>query len=113
MGGAFVVYATSSTTSNYLRSIFDNPLSLYLGRISYALYLVHGPIVHMLGFWLVPAMWTITGKEGMLGKETGFGIAFIIITGLVVWTADIFWRCIDVRCVALGKWIENAVIENS
>lgn len=56
--GAFLaVYASSSSRISTLRSLFDNSFSFYLGKISFALYLVHGPIIHMLGFWLVPWCW--------------------------------------------------------
>jgi hypothetical protein len=42
-------------------------------------------------------------------KELGFGVAFVIVTALVVWAADIFWRTVDDRCVALAKWSERLV----
>ncbi|KAF2428280.1 hypothetical protein EJ08DRAFT_671449 [Tothia fuscella] len=109
--GAFLtVYATSSTSTATLRSLFDNPVSVYLGKISYALYLVHGPVVHMLGFWLIPWFWAITGKETMLQKEIGFGAGFAIATLCVIWSADLFCRGVDWRCVAFAKWAENLVI---
>jgi peptidoglycan/LPS O-acetylase OafA/YrhL len=106
-----IVYATSSTRISQLRSIFDHPLAVYLGKISYSLYLVHGPIVHMLGVWLVPWLWTITGSETMLGKETGFAIAFIVMTALVVWTADTFCWLVDERSVKFAKWLERLAME--
>lgn len=104
-----VVYATGSATIPHLRRIFDNRFSVYLGKISYALYLVHGPILNMLGFWLVPYLWQMTGKETMVGKETGFLLAAVIVTPLVVWAADIFAKEVDVRCVKLAKWVESLV----
>jgi peptidoglycan/LPS O-acetylase OafA/YrhL len=109
IGAALAIYAISSTRTMALRSLFDNPFSVYLGQISFALYLVHGPIIHMLGFWLVPRCWDWTGKDTMMGKETGFIIAFVIVTAITVWAADIFWRFVDVRCVSLAKWFENLV----
>jgi peptidoglycan/LPS O-acetylase OafA/YrhL len=103
----------SSTRTHALRAIFDNAYSRYLGKISYALYLVHGPIVHMLGFWLVPFFWKYTGRDTMFGKELGWAMAFCVLTPLIVYTADVFWRQIDVRCVALAKWLENFVQEKN
>jgi peptidoglycan/LPS O-acetylase OafA/YrhL len=120
-GGFLCVYAASSTSTPFLRYLFSNPLSRYLGNISYALYLVHGPVVHMLGFWLVPWMWThvigrpegtgAPGEMGMWGKELGFGYAFVIVTGVTVWGADLFWRGVDVKCVQLAKWVEGLMVE--
>jgi peptidoglycan/LPS O-acetylase OafA/YrhL len=113
VGGALTVYSVSSTRTHALRAIFDNAYSRYLGKISYALYLVHGPIVHMLGFWLVPFFWKYTGRDTMFGKELGWAMAFCVLTPLIVYTADVFWRQIDVRCVALAKWLENFVQEKN
>jgi hypothetical protein len=110
MGAILTIYAISSTRTTKLRSLFNNPFSVYFGKISFSLYLVHGPIVHMLGFWLVPRCWEWTGKDSMLRKEIGFGIAFVFVTCVVVWTADIFWRLVDDKCVSLAKRIERLVI---
>ncbi|QDS68739.1 hypothetical protein FKW77_004598 [Venturia effusa] len=110
IGALLTVYATSSSQTSSLRSLFDNPFSVYLGRISFALYLVHGPIIHMLGFWLVPWCWRWTGKETLMQKETGFGCAFVVVTVLVVWAADVFWRTVDQKCVAFARWCEDFVM---
>jgi hypothetical protein len=61
----------------------------------------------MLGFWLVPRCWDFTGTQTMLRKELGFGVAFVVITGITVWIADVFWRTVDERCVSLAKRIEK------
>jgi peptidoglycan/LPS O-acetylase OafA/YrhL len=117
LGGFLIVYATSSTSTPILRWMFSNPVSRYLGNISYALYLVHGPIVHMLGFWLVPWFWDrvvardAEGVLGMWGKEVGFGGAFVVVTVLTVWAADLFWRGVDVRCVQVAKWVEGKMVD--
>jgi peptidoglycan/LPS O-acetylase OafA/YrhL len=115
LGGFLAVYATSSSNTNILRRLFDNPISSYLGNISYALYLVHGPLVHMLGFWLVPWMWGWLGREGevmdMWRKEVGFAYAFVVMTVVSVWVADLFWRGVDMNCVRVAKWVEGRVVE--
>ena len=110
VGALLTVYALSSTKGNVLRSLFTNRVALYLGRISYALYLVHGPVVHMLGFWLVPWFWGIFGKKTTVERETGFACAFVIVTLIVLYVSDLFWRGVDKRCVQLAKWIENKAI---
>src|ERR1700753_316048 len=107
IGGVMAVYAVSSTRTHMLRSIFDNWYARYLGNISYALYLVHGPVVHMLGFWLVPWFWdnvtrSADGELSLWRKELGFGFAFVIVTAVTIWAADLFWRGVDVKCVQLA-----------
>ncbi|KAF2395648.1 hypothetical protein EJ06DRAFT_525269 [Trichodelitschia bisporula] len=101
LGALLTVYATSSIGTNALRSIFTSRYAVYLGRISYALYLVHCPVVHMLGFWIVPAMWRMTWTrrrpEDMLGKEVGWLLATEIVTAATIWAADLFWRLVDRR----------------
>lgn len=42
-------------------------------------------------------------------SEVGFMGAWIVVTGVVVWAADLFWRGVDLRCVALAKWVERMV----
>ncbi|KAF2094450.1 hypothetical protein NA57DRAFT_46599 [Rhizodiscina lignyota] len=107
IGALLAVYATSSTSTSSLRCLFDNAFSTYLGKLSYAIYLVHGPVVHMLGFWLVPWCWSLTGKETMWDKEFGFMIAFIIVTIVVLRVADWFWRYVDAKCVLFARWVEK------
>ena len=73
------------------------------------MYLVHGPIVHMLGFWLVPWCWSFIGKETAWGREVGFLIAFAVVTAVVIRVSDLFWRYVDVRGVAFARWLEKQV----
>lgn len=73
------------------------------------MYLVHGPIVHMLGFWIVPWCWSFTGKDTLWRKELGFLIAFVIVTAVVIRAADLFWRYVDVRSVSFARWLEKKI----
>jgi hypothetical protein len=51
------------------------------------------------------------GGLGMWGKELGFGCAFIMVTIVTVWCADLFWRGVDVKCVQLAKWVESKMVD--
>jgi peptidoglycan/LPS O-acetylase OafA/YrhL len=33
-----------------------------LGKISFAFYVVHGPVLHCLGYSIMPNIWNLTGK---------------------------------------------------
>jgi len=50
--------------SNWLVStVLNAKLPQYLGRISYSLYIVHGPMIHTLGYAVFPLFWsTRAGK---------------------------------------------------
>ncbi|KAF2973489.1 hypothetical protein GQX73_g201 [Xylaria multiplex] len=78
----------------------------YLGHLSYAVYLMHGPVTHVLGYPVQRWAWGITGVEGS-GFKSGVVLAAIINIPLVVWAADIFWRAVDIPSVRFAKWLES------
>ncbi|KAI0202054.1 acyltransferase family-domain-containing protein [Astrocystis sublimbata] len=85
---------------------FELPVVQYLGHLSYAIYLMHGPVVHVLGFPVQRWAWGITGTEGEQFKR-GVALAAMINIPLVIWAADIFWRAVDVPTVRFAKWLES------
>ncbi|KAI0870881.1 acyltransferase family-domain-containing protein [Hypoxylon argillaceum] len=85
--------------------IFELPAIQYLGHLSYALYLMHGPVTHILGYPVQRWAWGITGIEGPAYKS-GVVLAALINIPLVVWAADIFWRAVDIPSVRFAKWLE-------
>jgi peptidoglycan/LPS O-acetylase OafA/YrhL len=93
--------------SEYLRKPFSTSLSVYLGKISFPLYIVHGPITHILGIRLVPFFWSIVGDTTLFQYEVGFILAFIFQAVIVVWVADIVMRTIDTPSVRFGRKLQN------
>jgi len=72
---------------------------------------MHGPVVHMLGYWLVP--WCqdhISGRGNVWQREFGFAIASVVVVAATVWAADLFWRVCDKGSVRLARWIEGWVM---
>ncbi len=88
---------------------FELPPVQYLGHLSYAIYLMHGPVTHILGYPVQRWAWGITGTEGPAFKS-GVTLAAIINIPLVVWAADIFWRAVDMPTVRFAKWLESKLI---
>ncbi|KAJ3560562.1 hypothetical protein NPX13_g9260 [Xylaria arbuscula] len=88
---------------------FELPPVQYLGHLSYAIYLMHGPVTHVLGYPVQRWAWGITGIEGSAYKA-GFALAAIINVPLVVWAADVFWRAVDIPSVRFAKWLESKLI---
>ncbi|KAI2620351.1 acyltransferase [Hypomontagnella submonticulosa] len=104
IGSIIFVFCTARSTS--WQRVFNSSFVQYFGRISYALYLMHGPVVHTIGFMVERRAWDITGTEGY-AYNWGFILASVINIPLVIWAADIFWRAVDAPTVRFTKWLEG------
>lgn len=108
IGAALVVFSINHSPD--IQKLFTNPLSQYLGKISFAFYIVHGPILHSLGYSLMPNIWAITGKETNFQYCFGFLIGWMICLPIAIWAGDVFWRAVDIPSVKFARWVENCVI---
>ncbi|KOS20313.1 hypothetical protein ESCO_006256 [Escovopsis weberi] len=86
--------------------LFETAPVQYLGKISYALYIMHGPVMHTLGYSWERLAYAITGTEGYW-FNAGFTLGACFAVPTVVWVADIFWRAVDMPSVRFAKWLEN------
>ncbi|KAI1119430.1 acyltransferase family-domain-containing protein [Nemania sp. NC0429] len=111
LGGILLVALLAHTdASNRLVSLgFNSPFPQYLGRISYSLYLVHGPLMHTVGYALFPLFWRITGVEETWRYVVGFAAAYFVFITITIWTADLVCRTIDEPCVKLAKIIQERI----
>jgi peptidoglycan/LPS O-acetylase OafA/YrhL len=105
IGASLFIWTVSN--ARFLSKIFSTRFAQYLGKISYSLYLVHGPICHTLGYTIVPKMLEYAGEETGLQYETGFFLASLIVIPVVFWAADLFERIVDMPCVEFSKWFEQ------
>lgn len=96
-----------------VQKLFTTPLSQYLGKISFAFYIVHGPILHSLGYSLMPNVWSVVGKETNFQYCLGFLVGWMICLPLAIWMGDIFWRAVDIPSVKFARWLEDKVITKS
>ncbi|KAF2135326.1 uncharacterized protein K452DRAFT_210309, partial [Aplosporella prunicola CBS 121167] len=88
-----------------LRRPFESSMAQYFGRISYAFYLMHGPVMHSVGFVV---MRVLCGLAGRNGRYVGcLAVGWLISLGVSVCAADIFWRCVDAPSVRLARWAEK------
>jgi len=117
-GSILVVWSVATCPS--LGPLFNNPFVAYLGKISYALYLVHGTVIKSIGYNVLP--WTLRMATGTSGDVTMdlewwqtvpdsrkvlaylFGLSIVGTT--CFWLSDLFWRFVDVPCVNFARTVE-------
>ncbi|KAI4862842.1 acyltransferase family-domain-containing protein [Hypoxylon rubiginosum] len=105
----------------WLKRFFETRFCQFLGRISFSLYLVHGPILWTLG----DRLYTATGwygeaesvhlsrwvnrfplpKTGPLGLELSFLAPHIILLPLTIYSAEVITRLIDQPSVRFAQWL--------
>jgi peptidoglycan/LPS O-acetylase OafA/YrhL len=107
-GCAMLVLAVGRLPS--WRRFFDSFTIQYLGKISYSLYLVHGPAMHAGTFHLQKLAYTITGVEGNR-INYGFVLGHLMATPVIIWLADMFWRGVDNPSVKFAKWMEEKLLQ--
>ncbi|KAF3762279.1 hypothetical protein M406DRAFT_46697, partial [Cryphonectria parasitica EP155] len=95
----------------FLQILFTNSFAQYMGRISYALYLVHGPLLWSLGLSFAHTTLDLTGKEG--DWQYGFGIflAACLWWPIAIYAADLTARFVDENCVRLGRWVYEKLLK--
>ncbi|EXJ64250.1 hypothetical protein A1O7_00586 [Cladophialophora yegresii CBS 114405] len=80
----------------------------YLGKISFPLYVMHGPVIHTLGYLILPRTPELETPEVMRQFQWDFAKAATVIILAVIWVADAFLRAVDTPCVNLARRLEKA-----
>ncbi|KAI0459666.1 acyltransferase family-domain-containing protein [Xylaria acuta] len=91
--------------SQSLQRIFTTGLAQYLGRVSFALYLVHMLILHSLGYWLGKYFLQLTGSDPNWQYGTGIGLAVVTVGFVIIWVADLGSRFVDANAVWFTAWV--------
>lgn len=94
-----------------LKQFFESRFCQYLGRISFGLYLVHGPVLFILGDRLYSAAGWVRIRHakgipgwsnafplshaGPLGLEWGFLLPNLVLLPVTLWVAELATRWID------------------
>lgn len=106
VGATWTVWAVSNDKD--LQRVFSHPWLLEVGKRGYALYLIHGPVLHTVGYAVVPRFIDFMGRDGVWTYELGFVLAAVLVvipTAALV--AEIFYRCVDIRAGKFAKWFEG------
>jgi peptidoglycan/LPS O-acetylase OafA/YrhL len=99
LGWAGVAFVLILENLPCLQALFNTSVVLYLGDISYSLYLVH---------WMVSQGWSkhlslrmiLAGYTKLSACLTSLVLTFI----LGVWVADLLWRLGDAQSVRFARW---------
>jgi len=119
----------------FLKRLFETPVAQYSGRVSYAVYIMHGPVMgiyssRVLGFpgsAAVGEAGTEGFKEAIMGKGVkgyfgvstptqltmGWFVGLCMMGIIVIWAADIFWRAVDEPIVKLARRIEMCCLDDT
>jgi peptidoglycan/LPS O-acetylase OafA/YrhL len=113
-----VVVTWSAANAEILRPVFANSFALYLGKISYALYLVHGNVLKTLGYSIMPTIYCLTndGTKENLSQSSlivSWILSAVVVVPVTFLLADLFWRFVDMPSVKFARWIELRVSEVS
>lgn len=96
IAGAFLLTA-GVLGCDRLKRFFSGKVFLYLGKISYSLYLLHFPVTAVFSCWFF-----LTLQESM-GYGLTVGIDFVLTTLLVLLLSDLSNRYLE----PVGVWIEK------
>ena len=106
-----MLFVLCTSYCSLLQKPFNTPLVQYFGKISYSLYLMHGPVIHVIGYRIEPWAWSITGSEPGFRYKAGFLLSSIFILPITIWAADLFWRAVDAPSVRFARWLETMCVQ--
>jgi peptidoglycan/LPS O-acetylase OafA/YrhL len=76
---------------------------LFLGKLSFDIYLVHLSIICSLGSWLGLTLYPSLSSSSRIMTKIELGLIFCAVTGAVFLTAVVFSRIVDMPAIALGR----------
>jgi peptidoglycan/LPS O-acetylase OafA/YrhL len=124
---AAVLTVASIPRLPWLKHFFENRICQYLARISFALYLVHGLVLCMVGDRLYAAVGLLSkgqhkehiplwvgifpiSKKGPMGLELAFWACQIVILPVTLWAAELVTKLIDEPSVKLTNWLYSKTL---
>jgi len=108
LAAIFLVFTIDNETC--LQSIFETRFAQYLGKISFSLYMVHGPLLYTLGWYIHHRTAAYFGQD--TPRHYGWTVvtAAIVLYPTMIWTADLVWRYIDAKAVKFGRWVGEQLV---
>jgi peptidoglycan/LPS O-acetylase OafA/YrhL len=122
--GVFLVASTQRIS--WLRFFFELPFNQHLGKVSYAFYLVHGPVLWTIGDRIYAAVgWprsthsvNVAGwvnafrlpRFGPVGLEFNFLCAHLVLFPLTLWLAKIVTNTVDEPAIKFARWLYEKLV---
>ncbi|KAH8786017.1 acyltransferase 3 [Diaporthe sp. PMI_573] len=90
--------------NRFLQNLFTTSFAMYLGRISFTLSLIHGPLLNTLGHALARKSLAIVGGETDERYLTAIALAAIVWWLVLISLSCFVHRYVDAKAVQLSKW---------
>jgi peptidoglycan/LPS O-acetylase OafA/YrhL len=90
-----------------VQAFFNSRVVRYLGKISFALYLVHGLGNRTIGTWIIHFTRMILGSDEYWVDVLNYIASMLLYIPIVIWLSDMFWRGIDIPSTNFAKWVET------
>ncbi|EXU94772.1 hypothetical protein X797_012144 [Metarhizium robertsii] len=127
-----LLFVSSVRFISTLRQVFESRIMQYLEKLSFALYLVHGPILWIIGDRLYGLVEFLTHSElvpeskmayqrnslhkildaGPVGLKVGFLMAQLLLLPLTLTVAELTRKFIDQPSVAVSQFIYQRIIDS-
>ncbi|KEY66028.1 hypothetical protein S7711_06936 [Stachybotrys chartarum IBT 7711] len=91
--------------SPLLCHLLEGRVAQYLGKVSFSFYLIHGPVLHGLGFWIMPRLFD------RLSKLTAYAVGYVLLLSISLYLSNWWCRKVDGWSVTVGKRVERFVLE--
>ncbi|KAI3391002.1 hypothetical protein diail_8123 [Diaporthe ilicicola] len=91
--------------SSTLRGWLECSVAQYLGKVSFSFYLVHGPVLHSLGFWIMPRLFEL------FGRPVGFVMGWFMLLSATLKLVS-YWQVIDNWSVTVGRRVEAVLVRS-
>jgi len=102
LGAVFLVAAVIG--SGRIAAWLERPVPVYLGRVSFAIYLLHFPLIMSLSYRLAQAgHWVGLSYVAYVGLS--LGVTLVVLFFL----AELFYRYIDAPSIRLANWVSSTL----
>ncbi|KAG0651561.1 hypothetical protein D0Z07_1859 [Hyphodiscus hymeniophilus] len=102
---AAMLLVFSVDNAKFLQSIFTTRFAQWLGKISFALYILHGHFLYTIGWNLSAKTLEWTGREPGFQYTFGVLLTLMVMYPLLFWTAHMVAKHVDARSVTLARWL--------